>query len=269
MKKTVISLAAIAALLPLPASAHKDEALHFNHPLTAESPETDTKLRVDYIWQNAPGHHEDDGKVKTHTARLTGEYAFSRSAGIEVSVPYVWRSEESGPDDNHTGNIHAAVKFVSHSLASRGVLIGGGLEVGLPSGDEEKGIGSDHEMEVAPFLIGGYKTGRFQAVAAAELGFPVNEKDDNAANNEIGWNIALGWSATDDLNLLLEAGGEKVSGGEEDGHNGANLTAGLTWTPPGHKNLMIGAGVSFPVTEDKEFYVQPMVSLFYHFPVKR
>lgn len=147
--------------------------------------------------------------------------------------------------------------------------MGGGLEIGLPSGDEEKGIGSDHEMEIAPFLTGGYKNGRFQVIAATELGFPVNENSGNAANHEISWNLALGWSATDDLNLLLEADGEKVNGGEEDGHSGANLTPGLSWTPPGHKNLMAGAGVSFPVAEDKEFYVQPMVSIFYHFPAKR
>lgn len=81
MKRTLVLLTALAAFLPLQAYAHEDGTLRFNHPLTAESPETDTKLRVDYIWQNAPGHHEDDGKVKTHTARLTGEYAFSKSAG--------------------------------------------------------------------------------------------------------------------------------------------------------------------------------------------
>lgn len=88
MKRTLVLLTALAAFLPLQAYAHEDGTLRFNHPLTAESPETDTKLRVDYIWQNAPGHHEDDGKVKTHTARLTGEYAFSKSAGGGGGFPF-------------------------------------------------------------------------------------------------------------------------------------------------------------------------------------
>lgn len=51
--------------------AHQGQnPLHFSHPLVAESPSPDTKIRVDHMFTNLAG---DEGEQ--HALRFEGEYA--------------------------------------------------------------------------------------------------------------------------------------------------------------------------------------------------
>ncbi len=140
------------------------------------------------------------------------------------------------------------------------------MEIGLPTGDNEDGIGTDHVIEIAPFLNFGYERRKTQFIGFAEFGFPVNDNgNQDVADFEFGWNFALIYNGFDHFKPLFEIDGEIVNGGEEDGNNIVNLTPGLKYELPGNEALQIGAGVSFPVTDDKEFYVKPLLSVFYHF----
>ena len=64
---------------------------------------------------------------------------------------------------------------------------------------------------------------------------------------------------------LLEFDGERVFGGEESGHSTANITPGIKVAPTANQNLKIGAGISIPISGDKDFQVRAIVSVFYHF----
>ena len=65
-------------------AAHEHAPLHFSHPLIAESPSPDTKLRFDYTYQREKGEE----KAYRHTLRLVGEYAFRPWVSVEIAVPY-------------------------------------------------------------------------------------------------------------------------------------------------------------------------------------
>lgn len=264
--RKILLLTATTLLAPAGGALAHDihgQGLYLAHPLATESPVPDTKVRMDYIWQRVPGHHEDDGKSDLSTVRATVEYAFDESIGIEINAPYTWRNprDAAEEDTDHLDNVGMALKYANRSFEDRGVMLGGGLELGLPTGDDEKHIGSDHETEIAPFLSFGYRSGAAQLTGSLEFGFPVNS---DHADFEIGWGAAALWAATDRADVMIEAEGEKLYGGEEGGSHAVSLAPGAAFTVPGHENLRVGAGVAFPVTEDKEFYVRPMVSLFWH-----
>ena len=88
---------------------------------------------------------------------------------------------------------------------------------------------------------------------------------EDEADWELGWNLSLLYHMTSKLKTLLEFDGESVYGGEEDEFDGINITPGIKFQPTDNPNLEMGLGVSFPLTEDKDFHVQTILSLFYHF----
>ncbi len=266
MTKRLFLAATITILTTSPALANeKHQGLHFKHPLISESPSPDTKIRLDYNYQNKPG---EDGEAGSHnsTIALEGEYAFNRSLSIEASVPYTYRNAKgTDPDTDDFGNAELALKYANYNFEEKGILLGGGIEFGLPTGNSSEGIGSSHVLEIEPFLDFGYEYGPIQLIAFLKFGFPTNENTDDETDLELSGNLALLYEASPGLDLILELDSEKVYGGEEDGHDIVNVTPGFKYQWPGNPALSFSAGISFPITDDKEFYAMPLTSAFYHF----
>ncbi len=242
-------------------STHGDAPLHFSHPLIAESPSPDTKLRFDYFYANETGEE----KAKRHTLRLEGEYAFARWISAEVDAPYTFLDPDEGSSVDDFGDVEVGLKLANFYFEERGLLLGGGIEFGLPTGNGSKGIGSNHVLEIEPFLDFGYKVSKLEAVGFLSFGIPTNTNGEDLADVELGWNLSLLYHATPKLEAILEFDGENVFGGEEDGETILNVTPGIKFAPFEEQRLMLGAGVSLPLTNDKSFHVQPVVSVFYHF----
>lgn len=57
--------------------------------------------------------------------------------------------------------------------------------MGLPTGKDRKGIGSDNIFEIEPFADFGYKLRDLEVVGFLSLGFPVNQKGDQ--NDGMSW----------------------------------------------------------------------------------
>ena len=95
---------------------------------------------------------------------------------------------------------------------------------------------------------------------------PVNEDDDeDEADLELGQNLSVLYHLTPRIMTLLELDAVHVYGGEEDGVEVLNLTPGFKIQPSKSQNLQVGAGISFPLTDEKEFHARAIVSVFYHF----
>jgi hypothetical protein len=251
--------------------SHAKKSLHFSHPLISESPSPDTKIRLDYFFMDVEGEHEEGeeeeggGGFKDHTLRLEAEYAFSRNISIEVDVPYTFIDPDQGSGTDHFNNIEVGLKLATFIFEQYGLLLGGGIEFGIPTGDDKKGIGSDHIIEIEPFLSMGYKYNDFELVSFVSLGFPVNQDDGEDESDEFGYNVSLLYHLTDDIEALLEFDGEVALNGEEDGESVLNIDPGIKILPFKNKDIHIGFGAGFPLTEDEAFEYRLIGSLIYHF----
>lgn len=279
----VIALAAaILSLTLIPAknalcdhdtSLNDKFSLHFSHPLIAESPSPDTKIRLDYFFLDVDGEVEDEElgeegegpqKFKESTIRLELEYAFNRNISIEANIPYTFLDVDGGPNQNRLNNIEVGVKTATFILAQYGILLGGGIEFGLPTGKDRKGIGSDNIIEIEPFVDFGYKYKKLEIVGFLSLGFPVNQEGGQDEGDELGYNLSMLYHVGSSLEVLLEFDGERVLNGEEDGEWVVNIDPGIKVAPFTNKRIQFGFGAGFPLTDDEEFRYRLIGSLFYH-----
>lgn len=257
----VAALATLLIFLASPAVASSDgDHIHFSHPLLAESPSPDTKIRTDYIFQNDT---EEEGE--THTARFEAEYAVRPWISIETNIPYTFRNPDDGRNSSDFGSIEVGVKLAAFSLAEHGILLGGGIDFGLPTGNSGKGIGSSHIFEVEPFLDFGLKRENLEVIGFLASAVPTNKNGEDEADVELEWNVSFLYHIGQRVEALLEFSGERVFGGEESGHSAAIVAPGIKIAPTASRNLKIGAGVSVPITDDKDFHVLTILSVFYHF----
>lgn len=238
-----------------------DGLLHFSHPLITESPSPDTKVRFDYFFRKVEG-----GASYEHTARFEGEYAFFPWLSAEVDAPYTYIDSDVDGHRSNLDTVSVAVKYANFTFAQHGVLVGGGIELGLPTGDDDKGIGSDHELEVAPYIDAGWKVGPFELVGFLEFGIPVNQPADekDEVDLELGYNVSLLYHVTPRIEAIIELNGGSVALGEEN-EAVLNLSPGVKVQPWPNLPLQIGVGVSFPLTGDDAYDVQTILSVFLHF----
>jgi len=229
------------------------------HPLIAESPTPDTELRFEYLFV-------DKQNADEHIVNPEGELAIASWASIEVDAPYVFRDSKvgAGSEDNF-GVAEIALKL-AHGL-SQSALIGGGLELGLPTGNDTKEIGSDNELVIEPFIDFGVKFKTFEVITFLGFGVPINQQsaeEREAKDLELEYNVAFAYWFVPSTRFILEFDGESVVIGD-DNKGVVNLTVGFIGAPSGDVPLEIGGGISFPITADKEFDNRLIFSVLYQF----
>ncbi|MGM5471021.1 hypothetical protein ACS386_12150 [Flavobacteriaceae bacterium LMO-SS05] len=237
---------------------HVHHTLHFSHPIATESPSPDTKVRLDY---NYISLSESEGNLQH--VRLEGEYAFSRSLSVEANIPYTFANIKGEANRSNLNSADIALKYANYSLEDKNILIGGGLEFALPTGNDKKGIGSSKVWEFEPYLDFGWKYHDLEIVSFLSFGIPIHG-DEEEADWELGWNLSGLYHISPSIEVLLESSSEKVYGGEEDGFNTISLIPGIKWKPEGQDHLKMGLGMGFPVSSDKEYDSTAFFSLFYH-----
>ena len=202
------------------AEADHHEGLHFSHPLIAESVSPDTKVRIDYDFADL------GPDASAHTLRLELEYAFHRAFSIEAGIPFTSLDlDESGT--SRFGNAEVALKFANYAFENRGVLLGYGVEFGLPTGSEAAAIGSDHVVEFEPFFNIGFQRSDWELVVFTTFGIPTNQEEGEEVDTELGTDFSMLYHASPRLQLLLEFDGESVLSGEESGKQTWHVTPGI------------------------------------------
>lgn len=242
-------------------SSHND-GLHFSHPLVAESPSPDTKIRFDYALLDVDGAGP---QATVSTFRLEAEYAFYRVFSVEVDVPYTWLDPEQGSSRSNLDNVQVGLKFANFAFEERGLLLGYGIEFGFPTGDSGEGIGSGHIFEIEPFLDVGYKWRDIEVVAFTEFGIPTNQEEGEEVETELGYNVSALYHFSSGLQGLIEVDGESVLSGEESGESLVNISPGIKIRPLPLRELILGLSVGVPVSEIDQFDTRVRVSVFYHF----
>jgi hypothetical protein len=205
---------------------------------------------------------EEDATV--HAVAIEAEFAPVRWLSLEVSLPYVIADRDEENNAHNLDNLEVAVKLASFVFEDEGILLGGGLELGLPTGNSSNDIGSDRLVMIEPFVDFGVKKGAFEVVGFLKFGFLVNENSEDA-DWELGWNASLLYRTAPWLAVILEFDGERVWGGEESGENIAHVSPGFRIRPCDDPGFEIGTGISLPITNDEEFDLRWTLSAFYHF----
>lgn len=244
-----------------------DHTLHFTHPVIAESVSPDTKLRLSYGWQ-------DLGQESESELELEGEYAFHRAFSIEAGVHY-------HPESRELGATHVILKFANYAFEEEGLLLGYGIEFGLPTGPGGHAHGAhghgedehehEHEepeddiYEVMPFLNAGLQAGRWELVGWTLFSIPTNQNFQERVGTELRYSASVLYHASSRIEALVEAHGQSGLSGLETGRAVVNFAPGLRISPLPERNLALGAALSFPVTRDQSFDARLLVSAFYHF----
>lgn len=267
VEQSVRSAAVLALIAPVPLAAqqhhsHEQEAahhagLHFSHPLVTESVSPDTKIRVNVgrAWEPDATELEFE---------LEGEYAFHRAFSIEFGAPYTALAPEGAEYVSSLGNLEVMLKFANYAFEQYGLLLGYGVEFGVPTGDPTKGIGSDHIWEVEPFLNVGYQAGRIELVGFSIFGIPFNQDAGEEVETEWVYDLSGLVHVAPRLQALVEINGETVLSGGEAGESSVLISPALKVAPMTSTPLFVGVGASVPLTEE-ELDVAARVSVFYHF----
>jgi len=245
-----------------PAIAHEKgkpspESLHFLDPLIGETPTLETSLRLDHRFRNRAAGTE-------HTLGLTAEYAFNDWLGFELGVPYAFLDPGDGPSRSNLGTIEIGLKFAPFIFPAEGLAFGGGLEIGLPTGDESKAIGSNREWELEPFLNAGWQVRGLQMTAQLSFGIPMNQSEEEAdeVDLEIGFNLAFLYPLSPKFTPLLEFDGKGVAKGT-DNKTVINATIGFLSAPFENEDIKLGFGLGAPLTSDENFDVRTIFTVFY------
>lgn len=101
-------------------------------------------------------------------------------------------------------NIEIGLKYANFVFYEYNLLLGGGIEFGLPTGNEEKNVGSNHVLEVEPFLDFAYKRERLEIVGFMSFGLPQTENGEDLADLELGWNLSTLYHVSSKVQVILK-----------------------------------------------------------------
>lgn len=275
LKMMVVAAGVIGVFIALPMARAEEEShsneihseheeLRFADPLISESPFPEHLLRLDYFFRNINSSEDDADESRI---RFVGEYAINRSISFQIEAPSTWREPADEPSDLNLDDIEFIAKYANFALEEKGIILGGGFRLGLPTGDTKEDIGSDHILKIEPFIDAGYKKGNFEAVSFISLGIPTNQRDEEENDGEVslGYNLSFLYHVTPRIEALVEFDGSTVLSGDEDGHWIVNITSGIKVRPFKDVDFDLGVGVSLPLTDTREFDVRAIISAFFEF----
>jgi hypothetical protein len=238
---------------------NEKEHLEFSHPLVTESISPDTKIRFTFLDTKA------DSNMLSKTYGLELEYAPLPVFSIHLGIPYTVLN----PSQNHTvsnlDEIELALKFANFVFSYHNILLGYGISFGLPTGNQDKGIGSNHILDINPFLNGGIKWKRWEWTAYFTFDMPCNQNENENIQTTLESRLTALYNISPRWQALLEAGSTSPISHFYKGDSNYDLTEGVKFMPDPDKPWILAIGVRHPVLNNNEFKLQGIFSVFYHF----
>ena len=239
---------------------HDHDHLHFSHPLVTESPSPDTKIRLDFIGARTSG----PAGLHENTFRLEGEYAFNHSVSLAIVTPFISRTAPVAERASGLGNIELSLKAASLAFGERGLLLGGGLSAGLPTGSDKKAIGSAHIVELEPFIDAGYKRDALELVGFALLSSTLHRQAGEEAERNLTFDFSALYRLQSRVEGLIEIATTRALAGAKSGSQQTFLAPGLKVYPFTNRKFMFGASVEIGTGAVRDTHAL-LLSGFYHF----
>jgi hypothetical protein len=254
----------VLPLTELKAQVHDDDHghdhLHFSHPMVTESPSPDTKIRLDYLGSRAT----DPTDLREHVVRLEGEYAFNHAISVAVVTPFVWLTAPQAERASGLGDIEVSLKAASLMFGDDGILLGGGLSTALPTGNDSKGIGTGHIVELEPFLDLGCKRNRVEFVGFARASSTFRRRPGEEVERVLAFDFSALYQIRSRLEALVELTTERALAGPDTGIPRTSIAPGVKAYPFPNRRLMVGGSILLgtgAVQDTREV----LLSGFYHF----
>jgi hypothetical protein len=246
-----------AGVAPAGHDGHAHPDIDIAHGIVTETPVPETTFMLSYALVGSGGARE-------HALVASFEYAFVREFGLELTVPYALLDPAGGGPAGRLGNVELAAKWATYAFADRGLIPALGVAVGLPTGRDERGVGSDHVIDLEPFARIGWVRGPLQVVGTVNLGIPLNQAPDerDAERLTLAHNLALIYEVRPHVQALLEFNGESTFGDEE--RHAVYASPGLTFEPFADESVNVGVGVSLPLTGDRDFDYAVNLRILFH-----
>lgn len=266
-----LKLTAILMAVVLPARAfaqHDDDhdhhhgALHFTHPLVTESPSPDSKIRVDYAWFRAAA---DSAPLEGRVTAVELEKAFSPSISLSVTVPYEWHTRPVSERAGGFGSTELSLKAVTYAQAKRGLLFGGGLSAGLPTGSDAKAIGSAHAVELEPFVHAAYMHHDVELVTFLDYSTLTRLRAGEENERELTFDGSALYHLGEHAQALVELESARALGGGASGGQVTSVAPGFEIVPFEDTPLMFGVSYLAGVAGRSHDNRQLLISAFYHF----
>jgi hypothetical protein len=237
----------------------QQEHLEFSHPLVTESVSPDTKIRSTFLNTKS----KDNSLIQTYDLEL--EYSPVPTFSLHLNVPYTVLKPAGNDNRSSLDEIELALKFANFAFESDNILMGYGVSFGLPSGNEAKGIGSDHIWNINPFFNGGIIWKRWEWTAYFTFTIPANQSPDENIQTGLESRLTALYHIGKKWEALAEAGNTTQISNFDTGEKSYDLTEGIKFRPNPDKPWILALGVRHPVSGNNGFKWQGIMSVFYHF----
>jgi hypothetical protein len=255
---------------PWPHNHFSQRGTPFVHAFNIEPAFLGTDLFISY--GSLQGFGEDESELEVEL-----EWAFTRRIGMVVEAPLVFLNPDNGDSELGIGDFAVAARGLL--VESERFLLSGNLEVSIPSGKEETGLGSG-EVGLSPSFSAWLDLGHWvqaHAQAGAERGL-------DSGDAEVFYNAALIYTfvapraqatASSDAahsgshsmlgmtNGILDLSGRTAMNGVDDGRSTAEALFGISHNIS--KSLEIRGGYQFPVGGNQDFDFGFTLGFVHHF----
>ncbi|HET7114985.1 MAG TPA: hypothetical protein VFI29_00750 [Hanamia sp.] len=241
------------------ANSKEKDHLEFSHPLITESISPDTKIRFTYL------NTKVQSGITSQQYVLELEYSPVPVFSLHLDVPYGTLKSQGASSFSNLDNIELTLKFANFAFANHNVLLGYGIGFGLPTGNDSKGIGSDHVIDVEPFLNAGYLWRKWEWTAYFTFSVPTHQHKGENMQSSLESRATALYHLNRYWQLLAEFGNERDISSPSGWNKNYDLLEGFKYLPFGHKPWILGAAVRQGLGKNSDLHFQWLLTLFYHF----
>ena len=241
-------------------------------PLVTRNPTPERELELNVEYEKG-----DEGKEVEVEVELSWRFGERFEASIEV--PVLFLMPRQGSDESGLGDITLGGKVLVFQSTDQPALVTLGVELGLPTGSESRGLGGSFSF--TPYVTAGIGLGPIDFIGDIGYTWVLDGPDDGAETFAV--NLAVAYKGWRQVVPMLEVsfvtqttGANGANGGDEEGEEGENhlvgktqvyLTPGvivrsLSWMPAG---TSFRGGVQIGLTHDREFDYRVLASFSWEF----
>ena len=239
-------------------------------PLVTRNPTPERELEVNVEYEKGAEGKEVEAEVEL-------SWRFGDRIEASIEIPVVFLMPREGSDESGLGDITLGGKVLVFQSIAQPALVTVGVELGLPSGSESRGLGGS--FSVTPYVTAGIGLGPIDLIGDIGYTWVVDGHDDGSETLAVSLAAAYkGWrQVTPMLELSVVTQTRRANGsgegdeGEEEpdlvGQPQVYLTPGvivrsLSWMPAG---TSFRGGVQIGLTHDREFDYRVLASFSWEF----